>query len=118
MKLFTLSTLALILTVTFACDLVRNVQPLIDQEPTLLKSVANGQKLLIGDPKDPKGNYLYIANIKGTPREMGKALGELFAEEIKATLDLFYGYYIGALDQILEKAKIPAFMAKRIGLGV
>lgn len=62
-----------------ACNLVENTRPLIDQTPTLLKSVANGQKLLIGDHTNPQGDYLYIANLKGTPREMGKALGALFA---------------------------------------
>jgi hypothetical protein len=75
--------LALLIVAISACNIVRNDLPLIDQTPTLLKSVPNGQKLLIGDIKDPLGNYLYIANLKGTPKEMGKAYGELFAEETK-----------------------------------
>jgi hypothetical protein len=60
------------------CTIVRNELPLIDEVPTLIKSVTNGQKYLIGDIKDPKGNYLYIVNLKGTPKEMGKALGQLY----------------------------------------
>lgn len=81
-----------------SCDLVKNELPLIDQEPRLLKEVPNGQKFLIGDPRDLKGNYLYIANLKGTPYEMGKAYGQLFGEEIEKTLDLFYKYYMGQLE--------------------
>ncbi len=67
--------LFLLLVLTQACDLVENKLKLLDQEPSLLKATANGQKMLIGDPSDPKGDYLYIANLKGTPQEMGKALG-------------------------------------------
>jgi len=33
--------------------------------------VTNGQKFIIGDPTDPKGNFLYIANLKGTHEQMG-----------------------------------------------
>lgn len=33
---------------------------------------------MIGDLDDPEGNYLYVAKLKGTPYEMGKAFGELF----------------------------------------
>lgn len=50
-----------------SCDLVKNDLPLIDQEPRLVKEVPNGQKFIIGDPSDLKGNYLYIANLRGTP---------------------------------------------------
>ena len=31
--------------------------------------------MLIGDLNDPEGNYLYVAKLKGTPHEMGKAYG-------------------------------------------
>lgn len=64
-----------ILALSLACDIVRNNKELIDQAPTLLQTVPNGQKMLIGDPSKPQSEYLYIANLKGTPREMGKALG-------------------------------------------
>lgn len=59
---------ASILALILACDIVQNTLPLIDQEPKLIKTVANGQKLLIGDPSHPQNDYLYIANLKGTPR--------------------------------------------------
>lgn len=71
---------ATILGLILACNLIENTKELVDQTPTLIKSVPNGQKLVIGDPTNPQGNYLYIANLKGTPREMGKALGQLFAQ--------------------------------------
>ena len=58
-----------------ACDLTKNNLKLVDSVPTLIKTVPNGQKLLIGDSKDPQGDFLFIANLKGTPREMGKAFG-------------------------------------------
>lgn len=87
----------LLVVTAFSCDLVKNDLPLVDQEPRLVKEVPNGQKFIIGDPSDLKGNYLYIANLRGTPYEMGKAYGQLFAEEIEKTLDLFYKYYMGQL---------------------
>jgi hypothetical protein len=68
---------------------------------------------VIGDPTNPQGNYLFIANLKGTPREMGKAFGEMFADEISDTLELFYGYYMGQLEKILEK-KLPAFISHKL----
>ena len=69
-----------LLALTLACDIVHNTKELVDQVPTLLQTVPNGQKMLIGDPSNPQGDYLYIANVKGTPREMGKALGQMFAQ--------------------------------------
>lgn len=65
----------MLLVLSQSCDLVENKLKLLDQEPTLLKTTTHGQKMLIGDPSDPTGDYLYIANLKGTPQEMGKALG-------------------------------------------
>ena len=60
-----------------ACEIIRNDEPLVDYQPRLVKTVTNGQKFIIGDPSDIRGNYLYIVNVKGTPREMGKAYAEL-----------------------------------------
>ena len=72
--------LAAILALSLACNIVENTKKLVDQVPTLLQTVPNGQKMLIGDPSNPQGDYLYIANVKGTPREMGKALGQMFSQ--------------------------------------
>lgn len=44
---------------------------------------------------------------------MGKAYGQLMADEMQKTLDLFYKYYMDQVEQILEK-KIPAFLAKKL----
>lgn len=41
----------------------------------------------------------------------------MFADEVKETLDLFYGYYMGQLEQILEK-KLPAFLSTKLTGGV
>ena len=62
------------------CEIVRNNEPLVEYEPRLVKTVTNGQKFIIGDPSNIRGNYLYIVNVKGTPREMGKAYAELMDE--------------------------------------
>ena len=56
----------LCLTLVLSCNLVQNQEALVDEDPRLVKSVTNGQKFIIGDPTNPKGNYLYIANLKGT----------------------------------------------------
>ena len=48
---------------------------------------------------------------------MGKAFGELFKKELPEQLDLFFGYYLGQLEEMLEK-KIPAFLAKKLTGGV
>ena len=56
----------------------------------------NGQKYLIGTP-EKNGDYLFIANLKGTPYEMGVAFGKMFAAEGQETLKLFYNYYLSQL---------------------
>ena len=48
---------------------------------------------------------------------MGKAFGQMFHSEIEDVLKLFYGYYIGQLEKILEK-KMPKFMAEKLSAGV
>ncbi len=72
-----------LICLAFSCALVPNNRPLVDSEPKLLATTTNGQKFVIGDNSNLQGDYLYVANLKGTPREMGKALGELFGNEIK-----------------------------------
>jgi hypothetical protein len=48
-------------------------------KPKILKTVANGQKWKM----EFENNFVYIAKVRGTAYEMGKAYGELFAEELK-----------------------------------
>jgi len=40
--------------------------------------VANGQKFLVGK-QEKNGDYIFVANLKGTPFQMGEALGQMFA---------------------------------------
>ena len=61
-------TFLLLVALTLSCNIVQNQQPLVDEEPRLVKFVANGQKYIIGDPSNHSGNYLFIANLKGTHR--------------------------------------------------
>ena len=70
----------LLIAVALACDLNPNKMPLIQGEAKLISRVDNGEKYLIGDLKDPQGNYLYVARMKGTAYEMGKAFGQLFKD--------------------------------------
>ena len=60
------------------CPVTRNQMVTIPDNANTLMSVPNGQKFLIGDLSDPLGNYLYVAKLKGTPYEMGKAFGQMF----------------------------------------
>lgn len=71
-------TLCLLLVICHFCDINPNKKPLIFEQPNLLKKTQNGEKLLLGSLEDPEQNYIYIAKVKGTPYEMGKAFGELF----------------------------------------
>ena len=87
--------IALLIGLSFGCSVVQNNLPTIGEQPKLVKQVTNGNKYLIGDSSDPKGNYLFIANV------MGKAYGQLMQKEISETITLFYGYYGGQLEQIL-----------------
>ena len=109
--------IALLIGLSFGCSVVQNNLPTIGEQPKLVKQVTNGNKYLIGDSSDPKGNYLFIANVKGTPYQMGKAYGQLMQKEISETITLFYGYYGGQLEQILQK-KLPLFLAKSLTGGV
>ena len=62
------SLILLILAGTaLAVDIKFNNLTLINEEPKLLAQVPNGQKFLIGSLDDPLKNFLYIANLKGTP---------------------------------------------------
>ena len=92
--------LLVVLATVLGCNMVQNTLPLVDQQPKLLLEVPNGKKYLVGDAVK-NGNYLYIANIKGTPYEMGVAYGKLFAPETEENLKLFYNYYLSQLEQIL-----------------
>jgi isopenicillin-N N-acyltransferase like protein len=109
--------LVLLVALTLTCNLIKNELPLVDEEPKLLMEVKNGQKLLIGDPNNTQGNYLYIANLKGTHEEMGKAFGEMFKEEMEIVLNDFYDYYMDQLETVLAK-KLPKFMAEKVTGGV
>ena len=75
MKLYSIS---FIIALALACNLNPNTRPLVTGDPQIIDETKNGQKLLIGDLDDPEGNYIYVANLKGTPYEMGLAFGQLF----------------------------------------
>jgi len=82
-KISILIILALNISLIFGdCGGQRNENIILTQKPTLLNIVTNGQKYLIKEGT----NVLYIANVRGSPFEMGQAYGELFATEIKENL--------------------------------
>lgn len=45
---------------------------------------------------------------------MGKAFGQMFSEQIKDQINVFYSYYKDQLTQILLKVKLPKFAAQGI----
>lgn len=55
-----------------------------------MQEVQNGKKFYVGDLNST--NYLYVAKLKGTHYEMGKAFGQLFKEELKEQLPTFFKY--------------------------
>ena len=83
--------LFLILLISFvfaSCDYNPNRLDVIDDDWSLLQEVPNGKKYLVGD----ESNYLYVAKVKGTSYEMGKAYGELFKVELADQVANFYKY--------------------------
>lgn len=93
------------------CPLTRNQLETIPDNAKTLMTVPNGQKLLIGELDDPLGNYLYIAKLKGTPYEMGKAFGQMFEKELKDQMNNFMKYYDDMLTEFVkEDTKIPKFI--------
>ena len=67
--------IAIFVTLASSCNYNPNNLELITASPRLVSSTQNGQKLIIGDENSPGRNFLYVANLKGTPYEMGKAFG-------------------------------------------
>ena len=66
--------IVLLLLLVCSCisiNIIANNKTILNEEPKLLAKVPNGQKFLLGDLNDPERNILYIANVKGTPFEMG-----------------------------------------------
>jgi hypothetical protein len=69
---------------------------------------------VIGDLQDLDSNYLYVARLKGSAYEMGKAYGKLFREELIVQQANFFKYYIAYLKKMIKKGKLPPFIANLI----
>ncbi|TNV78496.1 hypothetical protein FGO68_gene1350 [Halteria grandinella] len=87
------------------CDGVRNTEPLLYLTPQPLKTVQNGQSWLIQQDT----NVIYLAKVKGTPYQMGYALGQLYGKEIAKNIKNLanYGYFmfkdkLNVLDYLTE----------------
>jgi hypothetical protein len=89
------------------CDGVRNESPVLDMPPKLLKTVKNGVKWLMKNDS----NVVYIAKIKGTPYEMGKAYGELFADELKTQFGNIDVLYPSIMQDLLPQFNISSEIA-------
>ena len=63
----TVLLIAALTALAIACAYNPNHQRLVEKDPVLLNSVTNGEKFVIGDLNDSERNYLYVANLKGTP---------------------------------------------------
>lgn len=91
MRLFGLVFLVLA-TCILTCDVKPNNEPFVQGDVmTLLNTTQNGQKFVIGDINSK--DRLFVAKLKGTHYEMGKAFGQLFKDEIKTQLANFFSYY-------------------------
>lgn len=95
------------------CTGTPNEEPLITDEPKLVKKVDNGQKYVI--PYD--GRYFYILNVTGNAYEMGYAYGALMKDELPPMVEAFFGwaaYYIeNNVSDVI--ARLPKFMKNWIG---
>jgi hypothetical protein len=58
---------------------------------TLLNHTENGQKFIIGNIST--SNRVFVAKLKGSAYDMGKAYGILFKEELKKQMTQFFSYY-------------------------
>lgn len=113
-----LALLLLVLAACHCCDMNPNRRILIIDAPTLISNNSNGQKLLIGKLDDPQQNYIYVAKLKGTPYEMGKAFGELFKDELQVNVGTFYDYYLDQLSELLIKNHVPKLITNSLTKGV
>jgi len=78
--------------VASGCSVKPNSLPKISGDVMhLLKETANGQKFVIGDINST--DRLFVAKLKGTHYEMGKAFGTMFKEEIPKMITAFFAYY-------------------------
>jgi hypothetical protein len=80
----------------------------------LLQETTNGQKFVIGDINSK--DRLFVAKLKGTHYEMGKAFGTMFKVEIPSLISKFFAYYGDQIETTVEK-KIPKWMADRVTKG-
>ncbi len=92
-----LSAIALAQSPPMGCHGTLNKSPVLDLPPQILKTVANGQKWIMNDNNS---TFVYIAKVRGSAYEMGKAMGQLFADEFKkqfASVETMYPEIIGEL---------------------
>jgi hypothetical protein len=72
----------------FDCQGQPNNNPIINEEPVLVKTIANGKKYTVGKGDDS----IYLIHVYGTPYEWGKAAGELMREELQDMIPTYYRY--------------------------
>lgn len=76
--------LALLFVLSLAassCAVDPNDLETLEGDLVLQAEVTNGRRYLVGTVESK--DYLYVAKLKGTHFEMGKAFGQLFKEELK-----------------------------------
>ena len=81
-----------VFVVAGTCPVSPNTLPEVSGDVMhLLQETANGQKFVIGDIASK--DRLFVAKLKGTPYEMGKAFGQMFKEELPKQLQSFFAFY-------------------------
>ena len=91
-KQLILLAVALLTVLVSSCPVNPNALPKVSGDVMhLLQETLNGQKFVIGDINS--NDRLFVAKLKGTPYEMGKAFGTMFKEELPKQLKAFFTYY-------------------------
>jgi len=92
------------------CQGTPNNQPVIDQEPELVKTVTNGKKYIIKSSQN--NTNLPILSLKGSWYEMGYAYGELMKEELNIAIPGMFDYLIDHSDTWY--GSLPAVLPKEL----
>jgi isopenicillin-N N-acyltransferase like protein len=92
----------------WALDLRTNENPILSEPPRLLKEIPNGRLEIAGQGDDA----VQVLHLWGAPREMGRTMGVLLKEQIRAYCSLVIGLMtqsmeqdVSVLDQTFETAK-------------
>jgi hypothetical protein len=91
-----------------ACSGAYNTNPIVRDEPTLVSTVPNGKRFVVGSGYD-KINIVHVYG--GTPYDMGYALGSLMSKELKELVPEYFAYLEKQVAEIIKI--LPAVSMKK-----